>query len=146
MAPSQGFAVVGLTNGPDGPGLREELRRWALATYLGVVVRDPEPADLSDDELAEYAGVYVSSESDYALTVHAHRLLLTIEDREPLASVAEDAPQRFPTVPLGLLPGPGDRHIITAGPYKGIRGYFTRDDAGVVNGLHFGGVLLPRAR
>ena len=45
---------------------------------------------------------------------------------------------------LGMLSKDGDRYIITDGPAKGMRGYFQRDAARTVNGVHLGGRLATR--
>ena len=53
MVPERQFAIVGLTNcGPNGNQFLDELGRWALEAYLGIVERDPEPLALG----AERAG------------------------------------------------------------------------------------------
>ena len=43
-----------------------------------------------------------------------------------------------------MLAGDGDRYVVTEGPAKGMRGYFTRSDAGDVTGVHLGGRLATR--
>jgi hypothetical protein len=43
-----------------------------------------------------------------------------------------------------MLPGDGDRYIVPEGPAKGMRGYFVRDDAGRIVGIHVGGRYAER--
>jgi hypothetical protein len=43
-----------------------------------------------------------------------------------------------------MLPGEGDRYVVTAGPGKGMRGYFLRDADGRIVGIHFGRVAIRR--
>jgi hypothetical protein len=47
-------------------------------------------------------------------------------------------------LPLGVLSENGDRYVIADGPAKGMKGYFQRDAAGAVNGVHLGGRLATR--
>ena len=47
-------------------------------------------------------------------------------------------------MPLGMLPDGGDRWVVPSGPHAGDRGFFTRDAAGSVSGLHVGGRFAPR--
>jgi hypothetical protein len=49
-----------------------------------------------------------------------------------------------PPEPLGILPGEGDRYVVTEGPSKGARGYFSRGDDGSVDGMHVGGRFATR--
>ena len=66
--PERGFALASLTNsGPNGPQFNDEILKWALASYLGVVEKDPEPISLGDNELAAYAGKFTGK--------YAHRLI-----------------------------------------------------------------------
>jgi hypothetical protein len=44
----------------------------------------------------------------------------------------------------GMLDGPGDRYVVTEGPYKGMKGYFARNANGEVDGVHLGGRLGTR--
>jgi hypothetical protein len=43
-----------------------------------------------------------------------------------------------------ILPGPGDRYIVTDGPAKGMKGYFVRTPDGDVQSVHVGGRLATR--
>jgi hypothetical protein len=47
-------------------------------------------------------------------------------------------------VPIGFLPGDGDRYVVTGGAAKGMKGYFARDAAGHVKGAHIGGRMATR--
>lgn len=149
MVPERGFAVASLTNcGPNGPQLNEEIVRWALAEYLGVVQQDPEPVTMSDAELAPYAGVYETIAATATVEVRDGGLVLTPEikpeTRARLQEAGEDVPEETTTFKLGLLPGPGDRYIVTEGPAKGMKGYFARDASGAIDRVHVGGRLATR--
>ena len=149
MVPERDFALVLLTNcGPNGPQLIDELQRWALEAYLGVIDRDPAPVALDEAELVRYTGEYETIAVRGHITVDGGGLLLTVEIKpealEQLRQTGEDEPESPPPFPLGLLPGEGDRYIVTDGPAKGMKGYFVRDASGTVESIHVGGRLASR--
>jgi CubicO group peptidase (beta-lactamase class C family) len=150
MIPERDFAIAGLTNcGPNGNQFLDELRRWAFEAYAGVVERDPEPEQLSEGELAAYAGTYETIAVTATVTVDSERggLVLIAEIKpETLAKLmesGEEAPDN-PPFPLGILPGPGDRYIVTEGPAKGMKGFFVRSEDGTIGSVHVGGRLATR--
>jgi CubicO group peptidase (beta-lactamase class C family) len=149
MVPEREFAIAIATNcGPNGSQLNEELVRWALEAYLGVVDRDPEPVALSPEDLAEYAGTYETIATVSRISAEGGGLLLEVEIKpEALAQLVEageEPPAAQPPFPLGMLPGPGDRYIVSDGPAKGMRGYFVRDASGAIESVHVGGRLATR--
>ncbi len=150
MVPERQFAISGLTNcGPNGNQFLDELGRWALEAYLGVVERDPEPVALDDEALADYAGTYETVAAIARVTLDGHGgLALKAEIKpETLAKLVEDGeepPDDAPPFPLGILPGPGDRYIVTDGPAKGMKGYFVRRADGSVESVHVGGRLATK--
>jgi len=128
MLPEHDFAVTVLTNGvPDGQALREELPRWAVQQYLGIEIRDPEPLDLSEEELAPYVGRYRTEELDVIVTVDGNRLLVTDQNTDE---------GHAPPFHVGITGG--DRWITTDGPFTGLQGYFVREDGGQASALHIG--------
>jgi hypothetical protein len=56
----------------------------------------------------------------------------------------QEEPDDEPPIPIGMLPGDGDRYIVPDGPAKGMKGYFTRGDDGHIDGVHLGGRLATR--
>lgn len=148
MAPERQFAIAVLTNcGPNGAQLHDELVRWALEAYMGVVDRDPEPITLDEDALNEYAGTYETIAALCTVTVMDGGLLLKV-DMKPemlpkLLEAGEEVPDE-PPMPLGLLSGSGDRYTVKDGPAKGMKGYFGRDAAGRIDTIHVGGRLATR--
>jgi hypothetical protein len=50
-----------------------------------------------------------------------------------------------PPVPIGLLPGEGDRYVVTDGPGKGMKGYFVRGPEGEIESVHMGGRLATKS-
>lgn len=145
MVPERGFAITSLTNcGPNGSEFNEEIMRWAFEAYLGIEVKDPEPVRLEDEALAAYAGRYETIAMIHDVTVADGGLVLVDTIRpEVLAQLGEEA-RDDPPEPLGILPGEGDRYVVTHGPAKGMRGYFTRGHDGSIDGMHVGGRYATR--
>ena len=148
MVPEREFAISVMTNcGPNGSQLKEELVKWALEAYAGVVDRDPEALELSADELAPFIGRYETIAAWVDLTVDAGHLLVKAdikpETKKQLMEEGIEEPEQ-PPIPIGLLPGPGDRYIVIDGPAKGMKGYFARDAEGRVSAVHVGGRLATR--
>jgi CubicO group peptidase (beta-lactamase class C family) len=149
MAPERGFAVTSLTNcGPNGSEFNEEIVRWALEEYIGVTETDPEPVRMDDAELAPYAGLYETIAVTCTVEVHDGGLALTPvikpEVQAQLQEAGEDIPEETTTYILGMLPGSGDRYIVTEGQAKGMKGYFARDASGSIDKVHVGGRLATR--
>jgi CubicO group peptidase (beta-lactamase class C family) len=152
MVPERDFAFISMTNcGPNGPQLNDALEKWALQTYLGIVEEDPVPLDLSDADLAPYAGDYETVAATVHIVPTAGRLLATVDIKPEMLKVlqeqlGEEAPEDQPPVPLGILAGEGDRYIVPEGPGKGMRGYFARSESGDIEGVHLGGRLATKVR
>ena len=146
MVPARRFAVVSLTNAePNGPLFNRRIKEWALETYLGVVEPDPIHEPRSAEALAEYPGSYETVAEVMTVTVEGDHLLLDGEAKpELIAQLGADADYREPPTPLGMLHGDGDRFIVPSGPHEGSKGFFTRDTAGRINGIHAGGRYAPR--
>jgi CubicO group peptidase (beta-lactamase class C family) len=150
MVPERQFAIAGLTNcGPNGNQLLDELGRWALEAYIGVVDRDPEPLTLDAEQLADYAGTYETIAATAHVTLDGKGGLELKAEIKPetlakLVEEGEEPPDDSPPFPLGILPGPGDRYIVTDGPAKGMKGYFVRDSDGSIESVHVGGRLATK--
>jgi CubicO group peptidase (beta-lactamase class C family) len=149
MAPERDFAVISMTNcGPNGSRFNDEVVRWALEHYLGVVERDPEPLSLPAEALAAYVGRYETIAVTCDIAADDGRLIATIivkpEMAEVLRDAGEDPDEPQPPIPLAFLAGDGDRYIVPDGDAKGMKGYFVRGDDGAVTGVHMGGRLATR--
>jgi CubicO group peptidase (beta-lactamase class C family) len=149
MVPERNFAVVTLSNCDiSGSHMMDEIVKWALETYVGIVDKDPEPIELSDEELATFVGDYETRVVEVGITPAPGGLTLKIVPKEEaikeLTESGEDPPPDYPPFPLKFLPGEGDRYIITEGLAKGMKGYFVRDDSGKVEAVHIGGRLATR--
>ena len=147
MVPERRFAITSLTNcRPNGSEFNEEIMRWVFEAYLGIRVRDPEPVRLADEVLTAYVGRYETIAEVCDVTVADGSLVLAETIRpEVLTQLGEEAPDD-PPLPLGILRGEGDRYVVTGGPAKGMRGYFSRGHDGSIDGLHVGGRYATRVR
>jgi hypothetical protein len=129
--------------------MMDEIVKWALENYVGVVDADPEPIKRPDEELAAYLGDYETIAVEIAITAADGGLSLKIVPKEDaiktLTEQGEDPPPDYPPFPLGFT-GEGERYIITDGPGKGMKGYFVRDDAGNVEAVHIGGRLATKTK
>jgi len=146
MIPEHSFAMASLTNcAPVGDAFNDEIMRWTFASYLGLDMSEPEPLALSTDALADYVGTYHSIAVVYTLELTGEDLMVSyVEDPEALAELGEE-PSDEPPEPIGILPGGGDRFVVTAGSSRGMHGYFTRNANGRVDGIHVGGRYARRA-
>ncbi len=145
MVPERHFAITSLTNcGPNGGEFNERIMRWAFEAYLGVRIEDPEPLHLDDETLSEYAGRYETIAVMADLTVADGLLIIDVTIRPEVLEQLGEEPADEPPIPIGILPGEGDRYIVPDGPAKGMKGYFTRDGAGRIDGIHLGGRYAER--
>ena len=150
MVPERQFAITGLTNcGPNGNQLLDELGRWALEAYLGVVDRDPEPVALDAEQLAEYAGTYETVAAIGDVTLDGQRWVGPqgrdqARDAGQAGGGRRGATRRRTAVPPRHPARTGDRYIVTDGPAKGMKGYFVRDADGAVESVHVGGRLATK--
>jgi len=149
MSPEHNFTLISMTNcGPNGPKFNDQLLTWALEQYLGVTEEEPVPVQLDDDALARYVGTYETIVVICQITAQEGQLVVKLKVKPEMAETIRDAggdpeePQ--PDMLLGLLAHDGDRFVITDGPAKGMKGYFARDAAGTVSGVHLGGRLATR--
>ncbi len=143
LVPDREFGFACMTNcGPNGAELYGKLRAWALETYLGLTAEEPEL--LTDPDLSPYAGLYTSAVANLELTPTDGLLVagITITDLTLMAD-GDDPVQ--PPIPLALVAGEGDRYVVPSGEGKGMRGYFTRDDNGAVNGINLSGRHMAKA-
>ena len=146
MVPERRFAITSLTNcGPNGGEFNEEIMRWAFESYLGADMSDPEPVRVDDADLAPYVGRYETIAAVLDITAGDGVLTVEVTVRPEVLAQLNEEPDDDPPIPIGILPGDGDRYIVPEGPAKGMKGYFTRDGEGRIDGVHIGGRLATRA-
>jgi CubicO group peptidase (beta-lactamase class C family) len=145
MIPERRFAITSLTNcGPNGPELNERIMRWAFDAYCGIEVRDPQPVEISDEELARYAGRYETIASVCDVTVADGRLLVDVSIRPEVLEQLQEEASDEPPIPLAIVDRDGDRYVVPEGPAVGMRGYFSAAADGTIDGLHIGGRFAVR--
>jgi CubicO group peptidase (beta-lactamase class C family) len=147
MVPEKKFGIAVLTNGGSaGSDLNHGVVRDVMAHYAGVVEKDPEASTRDSAALSDFLGGYETiamaievSESDGGLKV-----AMTAKPAflEAIGATAEDFAE--PPVPIGMIGAEGDKFVVTEGSAKGMKGYFARNDAGEVSGVHMGGRLAGR--
>jgi hypothetical protein len=145
IVPEHRFAIVSATNsGPNGLQFNQEIIRWALQAYLGVIERDPEPVELDAAELARYTGEFETAATLAYVSAVDGGLVLRMELKpETKAELGEAVPD-YPPFPLGILPGAGDEYVITSGPAKGLRGYFVLEPDGTASAVDLSGRVHTR--
>lgn len=149
LVPERNFGYISMTNtGPGGSQLNHELEKWALEHYLGITDAEPEQLSLGDEALAAYAGRYETIAATVEIRAEAGRLNAQVDIKPEMLAVlreqGEEIPEEQPPFPLAILAGDGDQYVVSDGPAKGMRGYFTRDADGKVQGVHLGGRLATR--
>jgi len=144
LVPERDFGFVCMTNsGPNGAELHHALRVWALEHHLGIKTAEPELADVSDADLAEYEGHYVTSAATADLVAREGRLVASLRITDTSLIPEGESPEQ-PDVPLALIVGGGDKYVVPEGDGKGMKGYFSRGADGRVDGVNFGGRHMSR--
>jgi CubicO group peptidase (beta-lactamase class C family) len=154
FVPERNFAIVSAANaGPGGVPCNQEVVRWVLATYLGVVEEDPEPEPYDAARAQEVVGAYENDAMTFTIATDGTSLSLEVLIRPEIRATSEvELPADYPPFPFGLLPddgdgdGDGDEYIVTDGAMKGQRGYFSRDESSAVIGVDLAGRLFTRVR
>jgi CubicO group peptidase (beta-lactamase class C family) len=147
MVPERKFGIAVMTNGGSaGSDLNHGLVRDVLEHYAGVVEKDPETATRESAALSDFVGDYDTiamaievRESDGGLRVEMKAKPAFLE---AIGASAEDFAE--PPVPVGMVGAEGDRFVVSDGAAKGMKGYFARNAAGEVSGIHMGGRLAAR--
>lgn len=142
MAPGRDFAITVLTNANRGGELHNEVVKWALRHYLGVVEAEPVPLELSAAELAPYAGRYTSALSDAELSMRDGALVLQVIPKGGFPTRESPPGPTPPPVRLALLDE--DRVVALDPPMKDSRGEFLRDGDGKIAWFRFGGRIAAR--
>jgi CubicO group peptidase (beta-lactamase class C family) len=142
--PERDFAIVVASNAsPTGIPCNQEIVRWALEHYLGVVDRDPEPEPYDEVRAAEITGAYENDAMTFTITTDGTGLSLEVLLKPEIRAASEvELPADYDPFDFGLLAG--DEYIVTSGALKGQRGFFTRDDSGAVVGVDLAGRLFTR--
>jgi hypothetical protein len=136
--PERKFAVVSMSNAdPNGIPFNQAVISWALQTMVGVTEHVIERLPFNDSRAREIVGNYENDGMTFTIRTDGARLTLEVRIKPAFRKASErDLPPDPPPYGFGLLPGPGDKdeYIVTSGAYKGQRGFFTRDEWGVLSG------------
>jgi CubicO group peptidase (beta-lactamase class C family) len=148
VVPEHDFAIAVTTNAePGGTPCNQAVIRWALEHYLGLVDRDPEPVAHDAERAAETVGDYEVDMMTVSIVDEGDHLTLAARIKPELRAASDEAmPADCEPAHMGFLAEDGDDYIVTAGPLQGQRGYFTRDEHGVVNGIDLAGRNFRRVR
>jgi len=146
MVPQSDFAYTILTNADEGAQLHRELGKWILQEYLGIVEAEPEPLDLSAEELAAYAGQYGSAIATLDITVEGDHLEIKVKYteeglRQARMVLGAEPPEQAP-IPIKILPQ--DMFVVTGGDAKGLTGPIIRGDNDAIVAMNFGGRLAQK--
>jgi CubicO group peptidase (beta-lactamase class C family) len=141
MVPARNFAVVALCNaGPNGIQFNQAVLQWTLQQYLGLVERAPKPLPYDSQRAQGMIGRYENEIQVVTIANKGNRLTIAAGIKPQVrASSEKELPADYPPATMGLLPGDTDEYVVTAGGMKGQRGFFSRDEKGVIKGLDIGG-------
>ena len=146
VVPERDFAVVALSNcAPEGYQLNQDVVKWALEHFLGVVEEDPEPVPYDPARNGDVVGRYEIDAMYLDVADDGAELTLAVGIKPEIRAASDtDMPQDYPAAAMGFLAEDGDDYIITDGGLRGQRGVFTRDESGTVVGIDIAGRLFGR--
>jgi CubicO group peptidase (beta-lactamase class C family) len=139
MVPEDDFAFVLLTNADRGGLVCEEVSRWIRRELLGVEEEEPEPMEVPQGELEEYAGRYVLGGMGDTIDLRVEGTALRIEetygDRSAISETVSEPPP-----PARARFYARDRIVLVDGDQKGARAEFLRGPEGCIRWLRTGRV------
>ncbi len=139
FAPAQDFALTVLTNANSGAELTEEVTKWALEHYLGLVEPMPTPLEWTEAQLAAYAGRYTAPMTVADLVMRDGSLVLQLSYSD---YPADEPPPVPPPARVALYAE--DKMLVLDGPWKDLRSEFLRGPAGDITWLRLGGRIHKR--
>ena len=130
---------------PEGYQLNQDIGKWTLQRFLGVVEEEPEPVAYDAARNGDVVGRYEIDAMNLDVADDGARLTLAVGIKPEIRAASDtDMPQDYPAATMGFLAEDGDDYIITDGGLKGQRGFFTRDGSGAVVGIDIAGRLFGR--
>ncbi len=139
VAPARDFALTILTNANSGSELTEEVTKWALERYLGIVEPTPAPLEWTEEQLAAYAGRYAAAHTVADLVARDGSLVLELSYVD---FPADEPPPAPPPARVALYAE--DKIIVLDGPLKDARGEVLRGADGRIAWLRLGGRVHRR--
>jgi hypothetical protein len=117
LAPEQEVAIVSLTHATTGGIVNQNIRRWALENYAGIVERDPEPDPSIAIDPARFEGRFLAPFAQLTITAGtaANTLTVTSSRRDDVDG------WRPPPDPPMTLAFVDEQHAVTldaAGPQR----------------------------
>jgi CubicO group peptidase (beta-lactamase class C family) len=137
MVPEQQFALAVFTNSGGGDAAIGDARRWALQEYLGLEEKKPEPIESSEEDLAQYVGLYTRPFADIELGMIGGRLIAVMRYKGSFPT--EDTPPLPPPPPSSLGRCEEDRLLVLDGPAKDATADVIRKPDGTIGWLRSGG-------
>jgi CubicO group peptidase (beta-lactamase class C family) len=136
MVPERQFALAVFTNAEGGGALNEDVRRWAIKEYLGLEEEKPEPIESTEEDLAQYVGLYTRPFVDLELGMIGGRLIAVMTYKRGFPT--EDVPPPPPPPPASLERCEEDRLLVLDGPAKGGTADVIRKPDGTIGWLRLG--------
>ncbi|MGC9521798.1 MAG: serine hydrolase domain-containing protein [Anaerolineae bacterium] len=142
LIPEHHLAIAVFTNADEGNAVTGGVTDRVLEDLLGVKAPKPEPIEVSEEELATYAGRYTNPFNDAELGILNGRLVGQVIYRRGFPS--QDSPPPPPPPPAALAPCEENRLLVLDGPAKDDTIDILRKPDGTVGWLRMGGRILKR--
>ncbi len=142
MVPERDFALVVLTNAGTGSELHSDLSKWALQHYLDLTDPPLTPLELSEAELASYAGRYNAALSELDLNVD--KGYLWVQARPKGGFPKKDSLPGPTPPPVRVVFYAPDKIIGLDAPFKDAKGEFLRHPDGSIAWLRISGRISAR--
>jgi CubicO group peptidase (beta-lactamase class C family) len=139
LIPERDFALAVLTNAEEGGPVTEEVHRWILKEFLGLEDPKPAPMEVSEDELAQYAGRYQGYFGDVELAMLCGKLVCQVIYKRGFPSEDVPPPPAPPPMSLGLCEK--DRLLVLDGRFKETKADAIRKEDGSIGWLRLSGRL-----
>lgn len=137
MVPERDFAFTLLTNADRGEFVCKEASEWVMREFLGVEEPDPEPMEMPETELEEYAGRYVVGGTGDSVELRIEGSALRLEEAYgDHTAISETNPEPPHPARVGFYAR--DRMVFIDGPHKGARAEFLRGPEGGIRWLRMG--------
>jgi CubicO group peptidase (beta-lactamase class C family) len=128
MVPARGFALTVLTNADEGAMLHDEVVKWALGHYLGLVEAETTHLTLDTAALDEYLGTYTARLGDLELYLENGQLMARQIPHGGFPDV--DSPPSPAPPPSRIAFFAPDCVIALDPPLINMKAEFLRDEAG----------------
>jgi hypothetical protein len=131
-----------LTNADRGGLLTRDLTQWALKTYLGATIAEPQPIDVEQGAVRPILGVYRRPMVDIEIGLLGGRLIAQMVYKHGFPTQDQPPPPAPP--PMTLAPCAPDRLLILDGPMRGSTTEILRRPDGSIGWLRAGGRIHLR--